>query len=210
MVRKEIRSLAVIGLLIVAMFAIVPNVNALQDLKITEYNRWYLVNGGIWVPYGNGELLKWIGDGPRFDLTNPQYKRLKWVGNIPAVTVSDNYGGYWGECVSLGKALSRIQTAGYKRGNRVLDGGIAQGTVIAKFNADGTYDSWGGTGHVAIFNAYDYQWPTSGYGPPKPGFKVWDQNYLPSYGGVIARHSIWLGDGSGTTNADNYYVVQIP
>lgn len=201
MAKIGVRSLAVIGLLIVAMFAITPNVTASQDLKITEYNRWYLVNGGVWVPYGNGELLKWIGNGPWFDMVNPNYKKLRWAGSIPAVSVADNSGSFWGECVSLGKALSRNQAAGYKRGKRVMDGGVSQGTVIAVFKNDETYDSWGGTGHVAIFDTYYL-----GQGPA--GFRVWDQNYIPDHGGIIARHSLWPS-GTGTSNANNYYVVQV-
>lgn len=192
---KLIKNAAVIGLLIVAVFAMVPNATALYDLKINDYNRWYLANAQ-WTPYNNGwlpnaALLEWTA-GQRLDAN---YKNSRLVGNIQATTVADNNGGLWGECVSLGKALSHVQTAGYIRGNRVMDGGIAQGTVIATFSGPYTY-----SGHAAIFDTYLS-------GPGSVGFRVWDQNFVSPY--VVGRHILYPS-GSGVYNANNYYVVQLP
>jgi len=199
---KWTKNTAVIGLLVMAMFAMVPNASAVQDLKANDYNTWYLANT-VWTPYNNGwlpnaELLKWEGDGPRLDVNN---KKLRWVGNFPATTVADNMGWLWGECVSFGKAVSHVQTAGYTRGRQVMAGGIVQGTIIGVFKSDGTYDSWGGTGHIAVFDRYLIV-----QGQPI-GFRVWDQNFVSS--NVVGRHILYPS-GFGTYNANNYYVVQIP
>lgn len=204
----RIRSLAVAGLLIAAaIFAMATPAMAVKDLVINDYNKWYLANT-VWTPYNNGwlsnaELLGWTA-GQRLDAN---YKNLKWVGNIQATTVADNQGYYWGECVSLPKALSKsnVPTTSttnnkWTRGRQVMGGNVAQGTVIAKFNADGTYDSLGGTGHAAIFDVY-----LQGQGPA--GFRVWDQNFV--YPGAIGRHLLYPS-GTGVYNANNYYVVQVP
>lgn len=198
MKEKRMRNLAVFGLLIVAMFAMAAPVQAAQDLKITDYNKGYL-RDTYWTPYTNGELLGWASSQYYLDAT---YKNLLWVGNYQATTVADNYGNYWGSCVSLTKALSKnnLATSSWIRGKHVMDGGVTQGTVIAKFNADGTYDSWGGTGHAAIFDVY-----LQGQGPA--GFRVWDQNFV--YPSAVGRHILYPS-GSGVNNANNYYVVQVP
>lgn len=127
------------------------------------------------------------------------YKYPIWVGSIQGTQVNDNYNGFPGECVSLGKALSHIQTAGYTRGRRVMDGGITKGTVIATFSDPNTF-----SGHLAIFEMYA---TLQGPNVRKDGFRVWDQNFVSSH--AVGRHELWP-EGSGVYNANNYYVVQIP
>ncbi len=201
----RIGSIAVAGLLLMAIAMATP-AGAMQDLKITELNRYYLANT-YWTPYYNGwlsnaELLGWTA-GQRLYVN---YKYPIQVGSITATQVNDNYNGFPGECVSFGKALSHIQTAGYRKGKRVMDGGIAQGTVIGVFKSDGTYDGSGATGHIAIFDAYVSQIGLP-IGPKPPGFRVWDENYVSPH--ATGRHFLYT-NGNGVSDADNYYVVQIP
>ncbi len=139
MVRKVIRNFAAILLLIAAGFSIAAApAGAAQNLVVTDYNKWYLQNCCTWVPYGNGELLKWIENGPWFSIRNSQYEKLKWIGSIPAVTTTDSYGSpkLWGECVSLVKLLSwsGVATTNWIRGDNVILSNVAPGTVIATFN----------------------------------------------------------------------------
>ncbi len=195
---RLVRNFAVIGLLVVAMFAMAQSASALQDLKITDYNKWYLANTA-WTSYNNGwlpnaELLGWTA-GQRLDA---KYKKVKMVGSFSATTVADNLGRLWGECVSFGKAISYVDTGGYRKGKRVMDGGVAQGTVIGVFKSDGTYDSSGKTSHIAIFDTYLA-------GPGSVGFRVWDQNFVSPY--AVGRHLLHPS-GNGVYNANNYYVVQ--
>jgi len=134
-------------------------------------------------------------------------QKLKWVGNIPAVSVDDNQcnGCYYGECVSLAKALSKsnVVTGDWERGSKVMSSYVQPGTVIATFNSQSEYQA----GHTAIFRGYTYS------GVQKTGILVWDQNYLPDKGKVVARHSIrskGITYPTHPSNANNYYVVRVP
>lgn len=51
---NRIRILAIAGLLIVAMFAMVPNASAAKELRITDYNLDVLRNKAAWTPYSYG------------------------------------------------------------------------------------------------------------------------------------------------------------
>ncbi len=200
MSKKGIRTIAVTVLLIAALCAATMPAQAAQDLKITDRNLQALQYWGSWIPYSYGELLEWEY-GPA--ILDARYQRLRWVGNIPATTVADCNGWLEGECVSLAKALSKstVTTGYWSRGDKVMTSNVAPGTVIAKFNADGTYDSWGGTGHTAIFRSHTYS------GGQRTGILVWDQNYVSPY--VVGRHSLGTS-GTGVNNANNYYVVRVP
>lgn len=190
-------SLAVSILLIVAMFAMITPVEAVvvSDLRITDDNNFWLwaftygnYRTGAWYPYNYGYLLDY-DHGVSLN-TYGGSKTLVYIGSIPAIKIRD------GECVTFANAMANRNgksAVDWRRGARVMDGGISRGTLVATFRADGTYDTFGGTGHVAIFDTYQ----------GSSGFSVWDQNYLPDHGGVVARHTF-------TTSAGNYYVVQGP
>ena len=90
-------------------------------------------------------------------------------------------------------------TATWKSGaNVIANGNVAMGTAIATFlGLNGSYDN-GGTQHTAIF---------AGYGIDNNGvrgFYVWDQNWA---GLAIKKHFIGA-NGSSTSDADNYFVIQ--
>ncbi len=200
---NKIKILAVLGLLIVAIFAMVPNASATKELRITDYNLEVLRNKAAWTPYSYGQLMLWPNS------LDAKYQYKKMVGSISAVTVNDNYNsnGLLGECVSLAKALSKnnVQTKYWKSGVTLFTYNlIAPGTVIATFGGSGG----GYYGHTAIFTG-EYTYSNG----KRDGIMVWDQNYLPNKFGVIARHSI---KAKGTTyptdvnNANNYYTVVVP
>lgn len=204
---RGISALAVLLLMMVTVAAMAPTVQALQELKITSYNLNSLQSWGTWTSYGNGELLVWQGYPSILDVT---CQKEKLVGNIRATSVDDNQctGKYYGECVSLAKALSKSNiptTSGdsnhWTKGDKVMTSySITPGTVIATFfGANNGY-----SGHTAIFRGYVYD--SSG---KRIGILVWDQNMMPPYGKVVARHIIWAS-GSSVNNANNYYSVKVP
>lgn len=193
--------IGVIAILLVAVFAIVPSAQAAQDLRITDYNLNSLQNWGTWMSYGSGELLVWKGYPGILDVN---YQKLKIVGTIRATTVADNKGWNYGECVSLAKALSKnnVVTGSWTKGDKVMSFySVTPGTVIATFGAS----NGGYYGHAAIFRGYVYD--SSG---KRIGILVWDQNYIPDQGGVVARHEIRTTGTKLTNNANNYYAVKVP
>lgn len=202
-IKNWTKNMAVVGLLVVVVVAMAAPAGAVKDLVINGYNKGYLTYT-YWTPYDtNTELLGWKS-GQYLDAS---YKNMGLVGYFQATMVSDNTNQFTGECVSLAKALSKsnVPTTSttnnkWTKGRQVMSGNVAQGTVIAKFNADGTYDASGKTGHVAIFDIY-----IQGQGPA--GFRVWDQNFV--YSHRVGRHILYPS-GSGVMNANNYYVVQVP
>jgi hypothetical protein len=144
--------------------------------------------------------------------TGAAYRKLLWdygksldvahkqfVGQY--TQLDDNAGsGLWGECVSAVKALSKsnVYAGGnsWVRGKKVMDGGVKAGTVIATFTANnGSQFDPGGNSHTAIFKDY-----------VNNGFEVWDQNWMSQR--VFGTHVIY-NSGSGTSNAVNYYVVEV-
>jgi hypothetical protein len=172
-----------------------------------------------WTQYYNtagvykGYLLKWDNAGS-LDIS---YKRSlsvsSYYGTITGTNVADNSNNWYGQCVSFVKSVAKssISTGngGWLKGRSALWSytPVARGTAIAKFNADGTYDSWGGTGHVAIFDRLYYE---SGV---LKGILVWDQNYVRNCGssdcGLVGYHMIPITGTGGTTDAAAYYVVTV-
>jgi hypothetical protein len=154
----------------------------------------YTLNGFPSYAYdGNGALLWSYGQN-----LNATYER-----NISSYYTqhADNYGYYWGECVSSCKALSgnNTPTSQWTQGSLVVNGGVSPGTVIATFlGGGGTY-----YGHAAIFRGY----VTDIYGNIT-GIRVWDQNWVVP-GAVFGTHTIDR-NGSGVLNANNYYIVNVP
>lgn len=202
---RGIRIWAVIGLLVAAMFAMAMPAEAATDLKITDYNLNILQNHAIWVLYGNGYLMQWPS------LLDANYQYLRMVGSIKATQVNDMDNLYPGECVSLVKSLSksRVITSNWIKGDNVIVSGIfgvpiAPGTAIATFNSNNKYEP----GHAAIFRSYTYDRWTGRIN----GFWVWDQNYLPNKGKVVAWH--WIPVKSTTNpidpnSANNYWVIRV-
>lgn len=153
------------------------------ELRITGGNSYVLWSFPEWA-YSGGKLLWFFGQN--LDAT----KERNWNGYTQH---ADNYGNYWGQCVSAVKALSKnnLPTSSWVKGRRVIGGCVSPGTVIATFDLSGRY-----SGHCAIMNAYTAD-----------GIQVWDQNWYQMNGmGVFGKHRISVS-GSGVTDADNYYVV---
>lgn len=198
-----IKVLAIAGLLIVAMFTAVMPVQARYDLKIVDTNRYYLANSASsdWYSGGTGiepYLLKYWNTGALL-LTFGASKTPVTYGSIKATKIGD------GQCVAFVKALSNtngIASYRWKTGRQVMDignyGDLAQGTVIATFTSKDNYN-----GHVAVFDRW--HWTYSGVWKID-GFYVWDQNYVVS--NLVGKH-LFKQTGSGSGDADNYYVVQL-
>ncbi|MBU4368877.1 BPSL0067 family protein [Patescibacteria group bacterium] len=180
-----------------AMFAMAAPAQALQDLTITDNNLKGLMWWTTWTPYGSdgGDLAVWPGSFETYGAS----KTLLYIGSIRAIKIGD------GECVAFAKAMSNtnnIASSNWRRGINVMSTTtyIPRGTLVATFfGSNGGY-----SGHVAIFGGYIYD--LSGN---RNGIFVWDQNYLPNHGNVVARHFIRTS-GTGVNNANNYYVVQVP
>lgn len=202
MSEKRKVSMAAIGLLIVAIVVMAPTVEAVvvNDLKITDENNFWLwsftygnYRSGAWYPYSYGYLLDY-NHGVALN-TYGGSKTLVYVGSIPAIKIRN------GECVTFVNALANRNTKSsddWDRGKRVMDGGVSRGTLIATFTDPYTY-----SGHVAVFDSYYYT------NNVLSGINVWDQNYLPDHGGLVARHYIRTLS-SGVNNANNYYVIKGP
>ncbi len=204
-IKSRVGTLLVVGLLFVAiMFAMAIPVAAQSDLKVTGENQYWLwsftygnYQTGAWHPYSYGHLLNY-GHGVALNTYGKSETRV-YVGSIPAIKIGN------GECVDFAKAMSNtggISSINWERGNRVFDdGSITRGTVIATFSNPDTY-----YGHVAVFDRW--HWTYSG-GWIVDGFYVWDQNYLPDHGGLVAKHIIKTNGRTLVTNANNYYVVRV-
>ncbi len=217
---------AIALLLMVGMFAVAMPAGATQNLVATSYNTDVLTSytynfpmSYAWTQYYDtsgiyrGYLFKWTY-ASSFDI-DPNYMRSitisSYYGPITGTNVADYIGQYYGECVSFVKSLAKstIPTSSWSRGVNVIWAypPVARGTAIAKFNADGTYDSWGGTGHVVIFDRYYYE------NGVLTGILVWDQNYVyhSNYGqGLVGYHMIPITGSGSTSDAAAYYVVQVP
>ena len=125
-----------------------------------------------------------------------------YLFNNKYTQTKDGNGYYPGQCVSAVKALSHnsLTTSSWIKGKHVMDGGVAPGTIIATFFANNnTQFDPSGNSHVAIFKDY-----------VSNGFEVWDQNWDDTgTSGVLGTHVIKVTSSNGTTNANNYYVVQV-
>jgi len=152
--------------------------------------------------------------------SSPSYLKIGWVygkeltvsnstTNLYSVgnytQTKDGAGNYPGQCVSFVKAMtdtSKLNTDSWKKGTRVIDGGIIPGTAIATFTLNnGTQYDPSGNSHAAIFK---------GYLADGSGFEVWDQNW--DLTGIVGTHAIKIAGSSGNPNtfANNYYVIQVP
>ena len=179
------------GLLIVMIFVAVAPAMATQDtMQSTKLS--YFQNTAKWIP--------------STIYTNPQYDYLNWDPNNKIGLQEINIGTIDGSTVGTGDCASfvewacpnNVKTKNWKQGDHVLDGKVTSGAAIATLNTNGYISG----GHSAIFVSYSY---TNG---KITGFLVWDQNY---HGGkAIGRHILKNGASTYNSNANNYYVVQVP
>ncbi len=210
--------------LVVAMFAMVTPVQAAHDLTITStnlnklvqwtYNQYpYYAWNYYCGTYSCGYLLKWDWYGNTLDAPYKNSKNIQSSygtnGIIKATTTTDYAGTsyLWGECVSFVKALSHDNTwtGSWTKGatpRRAVNGNVARGTAIANFKSNGYYDASGDTGHVAFFDRLYYE-----NGVLK-GIVVWDQNWF--HNGVVGYHVIPITGTWTRSDANAYYVVQVP
>jgi len=199
-------------ILAIMLVATIGAGSAATNLAVTSNNLNTLnsfTNSGAWYnSEPNVYLLKWYGGGQYFE---PPYKYpASYRGIIVATTMADYSGNLYlkGECVSMVKNLAHSSrgTVDWRRGNRVMSGGVSPGTAIAQFvwspvNGRYVFDA-GGKYHAAIFRQYSSN-----------GVMVWDQNrYKNENGkGIVAMHII-QNTGTGINNVDDarsYYVVQV-
>ena len=84
----------------------------------------------------------------------------------------------------------------------MANGNVAVGTAIATFlGPNGAYDNPYGGQHTAIFAGYGTEYGVS-------GFYVWDQNWNINGDLSIKKHFI-ANNKSGTSDADNYYLIRV-
>ena len=136
----RVSRLAVVLLTLASLVELAPAKAA--TLQITGGNL-YILNGFPGYAYSGGILLWSWGQN-----LNASYER-----SISSYTQhADNYGYFWGECVSSCKALSgnNTPTSQWTSGSLVVNGGVSAGTVVATFLGGG--GSYGG--HSAIFKGY--------------------------------------------------------
>jgi hypothetical protein len=191
-------------MLFIALCVVVIPVQA-QELKATSTNLQFLGSQGQWAQYRASPLQELLlySSTSNFGVVSKKKvsvtSRVSGVGTIGAVKVNEilyPQSIYDGQCVSFVKAVSKtpnIPTSKWTKGRNAVTNrySIPAGTIIATFNSYGKY-----SGHCAIFG-----------NPSSTGINVWDQNYI--YSKVVGRHCIAYS-GSGTSDADNYYVVNIP
>ena len=204
--------------MILAMFSPIVMSASASELKMIS-NNLNIMNGftysGAWYSVGSNQyLLKWNGYGSKLDTNNiipgDNKKSISISGYpTPFTQLADIKLYYWGECVSMVKALAKnsLGTNSWIRGRRVIDGNIAPGTAIASFYWNSSkgrymYDGNGGvTAHVAFFREY-----IRNSNGKITGINVWDANWVKSK--TVGMHIIPVS-GSGKYNATNYYVVNI-
>jgi hypothetical protein len=124
-------------------------------------------------------------------------------------TYIDVDGAYGAQCWDLVAYATGINGSSsywnannWKAGENVMsNGNVAVGTAIATFlGPNGSYYSSSGN-HTAIF---------AGYGSENgvAGFYVWDQNWNLSGNVAIKKHFV-ANNKSGTSDADNYYLILV-
>ncbi len=124
-------------------------------------------------------------------------------------TYIDVDGAYGSQCWDLVAYATGINGSSsywnannWKAGANVMtNGNIAVGTAIATFlGPNGSYYSSSGN-HTAIFAGYGSENGVS-------GFYVWDQNWNLNGNLAIKKHFV-ANNKSGTSDADNYYLIRV-
>jgi len=145
--------------------------------------------------YLNDSVMNLFSPYVWLDLINPN--------KISLTHSSDIGGGGHGQCVTFMKSTATMSVASsaWIGGAFIVNSLPSAGTPIAVFSKPGNpdkYDSWGGSGHAAIY---------LGTTTNNSGIVVMDQNY--DYTQTLAIHVIpWYGN-SGTTNAQNYRTILV-
>lgn len=181
-------------------------------LKITDNNlnllQGYPDQAYVDNPPGTvaGKLLLW-SYGSNLDVI---FKQPYPPENPIYTQLNENRGSnLWGQCVSACRALSKsyAKTTDWSKGQQVITGGVARGTIIATFSGNVF------NGHCAIFRDYVYE------DGEISGFEVWDSNYFTPYGygsgdrddGVLAKHTFHRSTQQnphyGIDDAANYFTV---
>ncbi|QIR38854.1 BPSL0067 family protein [Tolypothrix sp. PCC 7910] len=131
------------------------------------------------------KLLNGQFNGQYIDVDNTGYN----TGKNGAFTLYQCW-----DFVALVTNTTSMSTSNWKKGANIIENRkVELGTAIATFGSNGKYE-----GHTAIFAGYGTENGVS-------GFYVWDQNWD---GSSVQKHFIRT-DRSGTSDADNYYVVQV-
>lgn len=212
--KTKIKTLLIAMVFVMTTAAVAMPVQAYTNLAVTSDNLNTLNSftySGAWYNVGaNAYALNWYGGGEYFEAG---YKApALYYGLVTATIMADYQGHNWGQCVSMVKNLahSTVVTDSWYQGAHVMDGGISPGTTIARFvwsSGKGRYAyvSDGVSCHAAIFREYTYDQ----YGN-RNGMIVWDQNwdYNENGEGIVMMHKI-PNTGSGVSNANNYYVIQV-
>lgn len=199
--RKILRT-GIVATLLITMFAVAMTpVEASYDLRGTNDNvawLWTFTNvygSSAWSSYGSsGSSLLNYDYGIILNTFGAGTKSVT-VGTIKATKIGD------GQCVAFAKAMSNtnnIATPSWIRGNKVMDGGVLPGTIIATFDPYTKKYS----GHVAMMDSYHIE------NNVVKGINVWDQNYVSSL--VVGKHRILSKSTSGVNDANSYYVVKLP
>ncbi|MDD3191091.1 MAG: BPSL0067 family protein [Candidatus Pacebacteria bacterium] len=187
---KKTARACILLLVFCILCATTSSAQAAREFWITDNNYDVLDNSAAWTSYSYGYLLLWPNS------LSVSSQTVYSVGSISATKVCD------GECVSFVKHVSGVfvSTSNWEKGSSLFTYNLIRpGTAIATFW--GTGNSYGG--HTAIFVDYYYE------NGERTGIIVWDQNFLPDHGKVVAKHII-RRSGSGLSDADNYYTVLIP
>ena len=223
MKKKIVGIVVIVAILLAAISVMAVPAQATQNLRITNHNLNTLNSftySGAWYNVGaNSYLLKWYGGGQYFEppWKAPALAPAPYTDKITATIMADYGGNYWGECVSMVKNLAHntVITDNWTRGRRVMNGGISSGTAIATFVWDSkkgryVYPSSPRLRHAAIFREYTYD-----SSHRINGMIVWDQNWYKNNKkppeGIVAMHKISkTGSGISVSNANSYYVIQVP
>jgi hypothetical protein len=172
-------------------------------LQITPDNlpRIHLDTAGWQTLNAKFKYLPWSGcEGGKYcgkDLAAPFKKSYK--GNF--TKLADSQGYYWGECVSLVKALSKntARTEQWRPAmslvRAIKEGNIEVGTAIATFPG-GRY-----RGHAAFYAGAEIS-PEGNI----EGVWLYDQNWIRN---KVLFHKI-KGSGRGSSNFKNYSVIRVP
>lgn len=165
-----------------------PKSGDMTILKGSTYSKGFLLYSGA----SSGDEL------------SATYKRAVTIvvdgASVVATQMADTIGSYWGECVSLIKAIGDrtvANTSTWRAGAKVLDtcNIIPLGTAIATFKSNGSFDGTTGTYHVAFFAGCDTE--ASG----QRSLWIWDQNFGKR---AIQKHKIVAQpSGSSLANGPN-------
>lgn len=190
-----------LGILTMIYAAAIPATATDTIYRANQENLNFLTSNAAWAPYGTmySESTYLLQQGVPWRALPVTNMRWVTVGNIRTCTVGDNAGKSYGQCVDFAKAVAKydVVTSGWKQGNKVVSGGLSPGTIVATFPGGKYY------GHVAVFAGYSYDSKTKVIN----GFWVWDQNYIPPYGGVVGKHVLKINNKGGTSDANAYYAV---